>query len=51
MSPGQQIMEIIFSSVETIFSGLLATLLSSLYASFIAPIFEAIALNLGLPVP
>lgn len=51
MSPGQQLLDVLFSTFETVLSGLLASLLSSVFASFIEPLFDAIALSLGVPQP
>lgn len=51
MSPGQQFISAFFSIFETVLSGLFASLLSSLFTSFIQPIFDAIAGNLGVPMP
>lgn len=51
MSPGQQISELLFSSVTALLSGFFSTFFNALYTSFIQPLFEGLARSLGVPIP
>lgn len=51
MSPGQQIMDVIFSLFGTLMSGLISTLFTTFVSAVLEPIFMSIAASLGVPQP
>ena len=51
MSPGQQFIDVIFSALGTLLSGAVTFILQAIAGAFIQPIFDAIAMALGVPIP
>lgn len=49
MSPGQQFIEVIFSTLEALLTGAVTSILQLIVGSFLQPVFEAIAMALGVP--
>lgn len=51
MSPGQQFIDFIFSALETLLSGAFTAILQAIAGAIFQPIFDAIAMALGVPMP